>query len=116
MVVCGDGACGKFIRCIVWGYVLHLRRQNIITQRFHAGIFHTSLVRLLHDLRCFYSPKPYLSEPTVFENYVQDLYIDDQLVELSLWDTAGASLSPNAFGKRLTCISQDKKNSIVYGH
>ena len=29
------------------------------------------------------------SEPTVFENYVQDLYVDDQLVELSLWDTAG---------------------------
>ena len=30
------------------------------------------------------------SEPTVFENYVHDLYVDDQLVELSLWDTAGA--------------------------
>jgi GTPase SAR1 family protein len=29
------------------------------------------------------------SEPTVFENYVHDLYVDDQLVELSLWDTAG---------------------------
>jgi len=28
-------------------------------------------------------------EPTVFENYVHDLYVDDQLVELSLWDTAG---------------------------
>src|ERR1700742_1385250 len=31
-----------------------------------------------------------LSEPTVFENYVHDIYVDDQLVELSLWDTAGA--------------------------
>lgn len=30
-----------------------------------------------------------VSEPTVFENYVHDLYVDDQLVELSLWDTAG---------------------------
>jgi Rho family protein len=30
------------------------------------------------------------SEPTVFENYVHDLYVDDQAVELSLWDTAGA--------------------------
>lgn len=29
------------------------------------------------------------SEPTVFENYVHDLYVDEQLVELSLWDTAG---------------------------
>lgn len=30
------------------------------------------------------------SEPTVFENYVHDIYVDEQLVELSLWDTAGA--------------------------
>lgn len=29
------------------------------------------------------------SEPTVFENYVHDIHVDDQLVELSLWDTAG---------------------------
>lgn len=29
------------------------------------------------------------SEPTVFENYVHDLYVDEQLIELSLWDTAG---------------------------
>ncbi|KAG9123520.1 Rho GTPase [Ceratobasidium sp. 392] len=28
-------------------------------------------------------------EPTVFENYVHDLRVDDQMVELSLWDTAG---------------------------
>ncbi|KAJ1306860.1 hypothetical protein OPQ81_007845 [Rhizoctonia solani] len=28
-------------------------------------------------------------EPTVFENYVQDVKVDDQIVELSLWDTAG---------------------------
>ncbi|KIM34289.1 hypothetical protein M408DRAFT_325728 [Serendipita vermifera MAFF 305830] len=28
-------------------------------------------------------------EPTVFENYVNELVVDDQLVELSLWDTAG---------------------------
>ena len=29
----------------------------------------------------------------MFENYVQDVYVDDQLVELSLWDTAGASFA-----------------------
>ena len=29
------------------------------------------------------------SEPTVYENYVQDIYVDEQFVELSLWDTAG---------------------------
>uniref|UniRef100_A0A8H7XTN2 GTP-binding protein RHO3 n=1 Tax=Psilocybe cubensis TaxID=181762 RepID=A0A8H7XTN2_PSICU len=28
-------------------------------------------------------------EPTVFENYVHDIYVDEQVVELSLWDTAG---------------------------
>jgi Rho family, other len=38
----------------------------------------------------FYAQRIF-SEPTVFENYVHDLYVDDQLVELSLWDTAGTS-------------------------
>lgn len=33
------------------------------------------------------------SEPTVFENYVHDIYVDEQLVELSLWDTAGVEIS-----------------------
>lgn len=28
-------------------------------------------------------------EPTVFENYVHDIFIDGQLVQLLLWDTAG---------------------------
>lgn len=28
-------------------------------------------------------------EPTVFENYVHDIFIDGQSVQLSLWDTAG---------------------------
>lgn len=28
-------------------------------------------------------------EPTVFENYVHDVYIDRRAVQLSLWDTAG---------------------------
>lgn len=32
-----------------------------------------------------------ISEPTVFENYVHDIFVDEQLVELSLWDTAGIS-------------------------
>lgn len=29
------------------------------------------------------------SEPTVFENYVHDVHVGEQVVELSLWDTAG---------------------------
>lgn len=28
-------------------------------------------------------------EPTVFENYVKDITIGDQTIQLSLWDTAG---------------------------
>lgn len=34
-----------------------------------------------------YFPQYY--DPTVFENHVHDLWVDDQQVELSLWDTAG---------------------------
>ncbi|WRT64547.1 uncharacterized protein IL334_001479 [Kwoniella shivajii] len=34
-----------------------------------------------------YFPTTY--EPTVFENYVEMMQVDDQTVELSLWDTAG---------------------------
>ncbi|EAL18640.1 hypothetical protein CNBJ0650 [Cryptococcus deneoformans B-3501A] len=34
-----------------------------------------------------YFPTTY--EPTVFENYVEMIQVDDQVVELSLWDTAG---------------------------
>lgn len=32
---------------------------------------------------------PQVYEPTVFENYVHDIFIDGQQVQLSLWDTAG---------------------------
>ncbi|WWD21713.1 hypothetical protein CI109_106200 [Kwoniella shandongensis] len=34
-----------------------------------------------------YFPTTY--EPTVFENYVEMMQVEDQMVELSLWDTAG---------------------------
>lgn len=32
---------------------------------------------------------PQVYEPTVFENYVHDIFIDGQAVQMSLWDTAG---------------------------
>jgi GTPase SAR1 family protein len=43
-----------------------------------------------------------VSEPTVFENYVHDIYVDEQMVELSLWDTAGAQ---GASSTRLTLLT-----------
>jgi len=59
-------------------------------------------------------------EPTVFENYVQDLVVDDQLVELSLWDTAGQeqfdrlrSLSYAETHIVLICFSVDNPTSLA---
>ncbi|KAI0305951.1 small GTPase superfamily [Multifurca ochricompacta] len=59
------------------------------------------------------------SEPTVFENYVHDLYVDDQVVELSLWDTAGQeefdrlrSLSYAETHVVMMCFSVDNPTSL----
>ncbi|TFK51692.1 hypothetical protein OE88DRAFT_1712223 [Heliocybe sulcata] len=58
-------------------------------------------------------------EPTVFENYVHDLYVDEQLVELSLWDTAGQeefdrlrSLSYAETHVVMICFSVDNPTSL----
>ncbi|TFK26172.1 GTP-binding protein Rho3 [Coprinopsis marcescibilis] len=58
-------------------------------------------------------------EPTVFENYVHDLTVDDQLVELSLWDTAGQeefdrlrSLSYAETNVVMVCFSVDNPVSM----
>jgi GTPase SAR1 family protein len=67
-------------------------RQNLIAERLHIGQLLLSLVRhYLLNRNVLFSLTAYPSEPTVFENYVHDLYVGDQLVELSLWDTAGMS-------------------------
>lgn len=36
---------------------------------------------------------PQVYEPTVFENYIQDVMVDGKTIELSIWDTAGRFLS-----------------------
>ncbi|CCM00386.1 uncharacterized protein FIBRA_02416 [Fibroporia radiculosa] len=58
-------------------------------------------------------------EPTVFENYVHDLYVEDQMVELSLWDTAGQeefdrlrSLSYAETHVIMLCFSIDSPTSL----
>lgn len=59
------------------------------------------------------------SEPTVFENYVHDIFIDNVHVELSLWDTAGQeefdrlrSLSYDDTHAILLCFSVDSPDSL----
>lgn len=59
------------------------------------------------------------SEPTVFENYVHDIYIDNTHVELSLWDTAGQeefdrlrSLSYDDTHAIMLCFSVDSPDSL----
>ncbi|KAI1508700.1 Ras GTPase [Pyrenophora tritici-repentis] len=60
-----------------------------------------------------------LLEPTVFENYVHDIYIDNTHVELSLWDTAGQeefdrlrSLSYDDTHAIMLCFSVDSPDSL----
>lgn len=58
-------------------------------------------------------------EPTVFENYVQDIQVDDEYVEMSLWDTAGQeefdrlrSLSYAETHVIMLCFSVDNPTSL----
>jgi GTPase SAR1 family protein len=68
-----------------------IHRQNVTAQRFHQGLLYPSIVSAKWtDYRTPSHSELHISysEPTVFENYVHDIYVDDQIVELSLWDTA----------------------------
>ncbi|KAL8906407.1 MAG: hypothetical protein Q9207_002068 [Kuettlingeria erythrocarpa] len=58
-------------------------------------------------------------EPTVFENYVHDIFVDGVHIELSLWDTAGQeefdrlrSLSYDDTHTIMLCFSVDSKDSL----
>lgn len=58
-------------------------------------------------------------EPTVFENYVHDIFIDGQSVQLSLWDTAGQeefdrlrALSYSDTHCIMLCFSIDSPDSL----
>jgi Rho family protein len=64
-----------------------------------------------------YFPKVY--EPTVFENYIHDIFIDGQQIQLSLWDTAGQeefdklrSLSYSDTNCIILCFSIDSQDSL----
>lgn len=47
-------------------------------------------------------------EPTVFENYVHDIFVDGIHMELSLWDTAGQEEFD-----RLRSLSYDDTQAIM---
>jgi Rho family protein len=58
-------------------------------------------------------------EPTVFENYVHEITIDNQPVELSLWDTAGQEefdrirlLSYENTHVYMMCFSVENRDSL----
>ncbi|KAK9459922.1 small GTPase superfamily [Lipomyces oligophaga] len=62
---------------------------------------------------------PQVYEPTVFENYVHDIFVDGTAVQLSLWDTAGQeefdrlrSLSYADTHTIMLCFSIDSRDSL----
>ncbi|KAK6465271.1 small GTPase superfamily [Scheffersomyces coipomensis] len=72
---------------------------------------------LLNVFTTGYFPQVY--EPTVFENYVHDIFIDNKSVQLSLWDTAGQeefdrlrSLSYADTHCIMLCFSIDSPDSL----
>lgn len=65
-----------------------------------------------------YFPKVY--EPTVFENYIHDIFVDSRHITLSLWDTAGQeefdrlrSLSYSDTDVIMLCFSVDSRDSLM---
>lgn len=62
---------------------------------------------------------PQVYEPTVFENYVHDIFVDGKPIKLSLWDTAGQeefdrlrSLSYSDTHTIMLCFSIDSRDSL----
>ena len=51
---------------------------------------------------------PTVYEPTVFENYVHDIFVDGIHMELSLWDTAGQEEFD-----RLRSLSYDDTQAVM---
>ncbi|KAH3687606.1 hypothetical protein WICPIJ_001416 [Wickerhamomyces pijperi] len=62
---------------------------------------------------------PQVYEPTVFENYVHDIFVDGKPIKLSLWDTAGQeefdrlrSLSYSDTHTIMLCFAIDSRDSL----
>ncbi len=48
---------------------------------------------------CLLTKNVKVYEPTVFENYIQDVVVDGKTIQLSIWDTAG-----NNKYKQMNCL------------
>ncbi|EEB07279.1 rho family GTPase Rho3 [Schizosaccharomyces japonicus yFS275] len=62
---------------------------------------------------------PQVYEPTIFENYIHDIFVDGNSIELSLWDTAGQeeydqlrSLSYSDTHVIMICFAVDSRDSL----
>ena len=77
-------------------------RKDIAPECIHKRFLYSSLVRRTWQLHLHFAYDS-CSEPTVFENYVHDIYVEEQPVELSLWDTAGALLHHPIYLARERC-------------
>lgn len=95
-------------------------RQDIAAQRVHERVLpHRVVSRAVPHALAPCIDRIRSSEPTVFENYVHDIYIDNTHVELSLWDTAGQeefdrlrSLSYDDTHAIMLCFSVDSPDSL----
>ena len=106
LVLLGDGACGK------------TSLLNVFTRGFFP-------VRLGYECSASASAEgtdmcaQTVYEPTVFENYVHDIFVDNIHMELSLWDTAGQeefdrlrSLSYDDTQAIMLCFSVSSDNKV----
>ncbi|KAI7869719.1 small GTPase superfamily [Spinellus fusiger] len=92
-------------------------KKNISRKLVVCGDGACGKTSLLNVFTRGYFPQVY--EPTVFENYVQEMVIDGQDVELSLWDTAGQeefdrlrTLSYVDTHVLMLCFSVDSRDSL----
>lgn len=104
--------CGSSTKGASFGRSKPIQRKVVVCGDGACG--KTSLLNVF--TRGFFTQ---VYEPTVFENYVHDLMVDDQLVELSLWDTAGQeefdrlrSLSYAETHVVMVCFSVDNPVSL----
>lgn len=105
IVIVGDGACGKTSLLIVY--------QN--------GKFPEVRINTQKQKEGTTKQNEYIQKylPTVFENYISRVDLDNKSVELALWDTAGQEdydrLRPLSYFETdvvIICFAVDNKNSF----